>query len=93
MLNEVSKSYKNDEDLLYKVIDLAKNRLLIPEDRRELLSILQRFWITCMHNAQTEVQRNIARRSISRLTEELHLTDRTNKEDNYHDHTENEEVL
>ena len=93
MLNEVSKSYKNDEDLLYKVIDLAKNRLLNPEDRYELLSILQRYWITCMHNAQTEVQRNIARRSISRLTEELHLTDRTNKEDNYHDHTENEEVL
>ena len=93
MLDVITKSYKNNEDLLYQVIDLAKNRLLIPEDRRELLSILQRYWITYSHDAQTEVQRNIARRCISRLTEELHLTDRTNKEDNYHDHTENEEVL
>ena len=93
MLDEITKSYKNNEDLLYRVIELAKNRILIPEDRRELLSILQRYWITYSHNAQTEVQRNIARRSISRLTEEIHLTDRTNKEDNYHDHTENEEVL
>lgn len=93
MLDEITKSYKNNEDLLYRVIELAKNRILIPEDRRELLSILQRYWITYSHDAQTEVQRNIARRCISRLTEELHLTDRTNKEDNYHDHTENEEVL
>ena len=93
MLDEITKSYKNNEDLLYRVIELAKNRILIPEDRRELLSILQRYWITYSHDAQTEVQRNIARRSISRLTEEIHLTDRTNKEDNYHDHTENEEVL
>ena len=93
MLDAITKSYKNNEDLLYQVIDLAKNRLLIPEDRYELLTILQRFWITCSHNAQTEVQRNIARRCISRLTEEIHLTERTNKEDNYHDHTENEEVL
>ena len=92
MLDELTKSYKNNEDLLYKVIDLAKNKILIQEDRYELLSILQRFWITYSHNAQTEVQRNIARRCISRLTEEIHLTDRTNKEDNY-DHTENEEVL
>ena len=93
MLDEITKSYKNNEDLLYRVIELAKNRILIPEDRRELLSILQRYWITYSHDAQTEVQRNIARRCISRLTEELHLTDRTNKEDNYHDHTKNEEVL
>lgn len=93
MLDEITKSYKNNEDLLYRFIELAKNRILIPEDRRELLSILQRYWITYSHDAQTEVQRNIARRCISRLTEELHLTDRTNKEDNYHDHTENEEVL
>ena len=93
MLDALTKSYKNNEDLLYQVIELAKNRLLNPEDRYELLSILQRYWITYSHNAQTEVQRNIARRSISRLTEEIHLTDRTNKEDNYHDHTENEEVL
>ena len=93
MLDEITKSYKNNEDLLYRVIELAKNRILIPEDRRELLSILQRYWITYSHDAQTEVQRNIARRCISRLTEELHLTDRTNKEDNYHDHTENDEVL
>ena len=93
MLDALTKSYKNNEDLLYQVIELAKNRLLNPEDRYELLSILQRYWITYSHNAQTEVQRNIARRCISRLTEELHLTDRTNKEDNYHDHTENEEVL
>ena len=93
MLDEITKSYKNNEDLLYRVIELAKNRILIPEDRRELLSILQRYWIIYSHDAQTEVQRNIARRCISRLTEELHLTDRTNKEDNYHDHTENEEVL
>ena len=82
MLDEITKSYKNNEDLLYRVIELAKNRILIPEDRRELLSILQRYWITYSHDAQTEVQRNIARRSISRLTEEIHLTDRTNKEDN-----------
>ena len=82
MLDEITKSYKNNEDLLYRVIELAKNRILIPEDRRELLSILQRYWITYSHDAQTEVQRNIARRCISRLTEELHLTDRTNKEDN-----------
>ena len=93
MLDPLTKSYKNNEDLLYRVIELAKNRLLIPEDRYELLSIFQRYWITYSHDAQTEVQRNIARRCISRLTEELHLTDRTNKEDNYHDHTENEEVL
>lgn len=93
MLDVLTKSYKNNEDLLYRVIDLAKNRLPIPEDRRELLSILQRFWITYSHNAQTEVQRNIARRCISRLTAEIHLTERTNKEDNYYDHTENEEVL
>ena len=93
MLDAITKSYKNNEDLLYQVIDLANNRLLIPEDRRELLSILQRYWITYMHNAQTEAQRNIARRCISRLTEEIHLTERANKEDNYHDHTENDEVL
>ena len=93
MLDELTKSYKNNEELLYRVIDLAKNRLLNPKDRYELLSILQRFWITYSHNANTEVQRNIARRCISRLTEEIHLTERANKEDNYHDHTENEEVL
>lgn len=93
MLDEITKSYKNNEDLLYRVIELAKNRLLIPEDRRELLSILQRYWIAYSHNAQTEVQRNIARRCISRLTEEIHLTERLNKEDNYYDHTENDEVL
>ena len=93
MLDAITKSYKNNEDLLYQFIDLAKNRLLLPEDRYELLSILQRYWITYMHNAQTEVQRNIARRCISRLTEEIHLTERLNKEDNHHDHTENEEVL
>lgn len=93
MLDVLTKSYKNDEDLLCKVIELAKNRLLIPEDHYELLSILQRYWIAYMHNAQTEVQRNIARRCISRLTEEIHLTERLNKEDNYYDHTENEEVL
>lgn len=94
MLDVITKSYKNNEDLLYRIIDLARNRLLIPEDRYELLSILQRYWIAYSHNAQTEVQRNIARRSISRLTEEIHLTERANnKEDNYHDHTENEEVL
>ena len=93
MLDAITKSYKNNEDLLYQVIDLAKTRLLIPEDRYELLSILQRYWITYSHNAQTEVQRNIARRCISRLTEEIHLTERANKEDNHHDHTENEEVL
>ena len=93
MLDELTKSYKNNEDLLYKVIDLAKNKILIPEDRYELLSILQRYWISYSHNAQTEVQRNISRRCISRLTEEIHLTERTNKEDNYHGYTENEEVL
>lgn len=93
MLDEITKSYKNNEDLLYKVIELAKNRLLIPEDRRKLLSILQRYWIAYSHNAQTEVQRNISRRCISRLTEEINLTERANKEDNYHDHAENEEVL
>ena len=92
MLDAITKSYKNNEDLLYQVIDLAKNRLPIPEDRYELLSILQRYWITYSHNAQTEVQRNIARRCISRLTEEIHLTERPSKEDNY-DHNENEEVL
>ena len=92
MLDELTKSYKNNEDLLCKVIDLAKNKILIPEDRYELLSILQRYWISYSHNAQTEVQRNIARRCISRLTEEIHLTERLNKEANY-DHTENEEVL
>ena len=93
MLDVITKSYKNNEDLLYQVIDLAKNRLLIPEDRYELLSILQRYWIAYSHNAQTEVQRNIARRCISRLTEEIHLTERAYKEDKHHDHTENEEVL
>ena len=93
MLDVITKSYKNNENLLYQVIDLARNRLLVSEDRRELLSILQRYWIAYSHNAQTEVQRNIARRCISRLTEEIHLTERLNKEDNYHDHTENEEVL
>ena len=93
MLDAITKSYKNNEDLLYQVIDLAKNRIMISEDRRELLSILQRYWIAYSHNAQTEVQRNIARRCISRLTEEIHLTERLNKEDNYNDHTENEEVL
>ena len=93
MLELLTKSYKNNEVLLYQVIEMAKNRLLIPEDRYELLSILQRYWIAYSHNAQTEVQRNIARRCISRLTEEIHLTERTNKEDNYHDHIENEEVL
>ena len=93
MLAELTKSYKNNEDLLYKVIDLSKSKILIPEDRYKLLSILQRFWITYSHNAQTEVQRNISRRCISRLTEEIRLTERHNKEDNYHDHTENEEVL
>lgn len=92
MLDAITKSYKNNENLLYRVIEMSKNRLLIPEDRYELLSILQRYWIAYSHNAQTEVQRNIARRSISRLTEEIHLTERANK-DNYHDHTENEEVL
>lgn len=76
MLDAITKSYKNNEDLLYKAIKLAKNRLLIPEDRYELLSILQRYWIAYSHNAQTEVQRNIARRCISRLTEEIHLTER-----------------
>lgn len=81
MLDELTKSYKNNEDLLYKVIDLAKNKILIPEDRYELLSILQRYWISYSHNAQTEVQRNIARRCISRLTEEIHLTERANKEE------------
>ena len=93
MLDELTKSYKNNEDLLYKVIDLTKNKILVPEDRYELLSILQRYWISYSHNAHTEVQRNIARRCISRLTEEIHLTERLNKEDNYYDHTENEEVL
>ena len=76
MLDELTKSYKNNEDLLYKVIDLA-NRLLVPGDRYELLSILQRYWFSYSHNAQTEVQRNIARRCISRLTEEIHLTERS----------------
>lgn len=93
MLDEITKSYKNNEDLLYKVIELTKNRLLNPEDCYELLSILQRYWIAYSHNAQTEVQRNIARRCISRLTDEIHLTERLKKEDNYHDHTENDEVL
>ena len=93
MLDAITKSYKNNENLLYQVIDLARNRLLVSEDRRELLSILQRYWIAYSHNAQTEVQRNIARRCISRLTEEIHLTERLNKEDNYNDHTENDEVL
>ena len=82
MLDELTKSYKNNEDLLYKVIDLAKNKILVREDRYELLSILQRYWISYSHNAQTEVQRNIARRCISRLTEEIHLIERHNKEDN-----------
>ena len=81
MLDTITKSYKNNEDLLYKVIDLAKNKILIQEDRYELLSILQRYWISYSHNAQTEVQRNIARRCISRLTEEIHLTERANKEE------------
>lgn len=93
MLDVITKSYKNNEALLYQVIDLVKNHILIPEERYELLSILQRFWFTYSHYAQTEVQRNIARRCISRLTEEIHLTERVNKEDYYHDHTENEEVL
>ena len=39
MLDVITKNYKNNEDLLYKVIELAKNRLLIPEDCYELLSI------------------------------------------------------